>query len=252
MPESIAGSMDAAALQCSRREADGRDARDERKKQASSSSLPDQLLHQQQSDIRTLQPWQRRSPTPRCTSRTSTQRSAKTVSLFMVVENLVDRFGNSALVHMFIDLRRLLYIYFSTYGKVLDVVALRNDKMRGQAFVVFKDLSTSTAALRKENGRAFAGRALKIQYAQSKSFATIENESGKEALYQYRMGIIQNPDASRKLTVSGAGKALSQNKRDRAGEGEEEDETEDGAKKARLDGDEEEEEMEMSEGESDS
>ncbi|KAK9895574.1 RNA-binding domain-containing protein [Cystobasidium minutum MCA 4210] len=143
------------------------------------------------------------------------------------------------------DLRRLLYIYFSTYGKVLDVVALKNDKMRGQAFVVFKDLSTSTAALRKENGRAFAGKAMKIQYAQGKSFATIEDESGKEALYQYRMGIIMNPDASRKLTVSGAGKALSQqNKRDRA-DGEQ-NEDEEGAKRARLD-DNEEEEMEMSE-----
>lgn len=120
--------------------------------------------------------------------------------------------------------------------------------MRGQAFVVFKDLSTSTAALRKENGRAFAGRALKIQYAQGKSFATIENESGKEALYQYRMGIIRNPDASQKLTVSGAGKALSQNKRDRMGE--EQNDDEDSAKRARLDGSEE-EEMEMSEDESD-
>lgn len=150
---------------------------------------------------------------------------------------------------MHTDLRRLLYIYFSTYGKVLDVVALRNDKMRGQAFVVFKDLATSTAALRKENGRAFAGKALKIQYAQSKSFATIENESGKEALYQYRMGIIHNPEASRKLTVSGAGKALSENKRDRAGE--EQGDDENGSKRARLDDNEAEEEMEMSEDESD-
>jgi U2 small nuclear ribonucleoprotein B'' len=133
------------------------------------------------------------------------------------------------------------------------VVALKNDKMRGQAFVVFKDLATSTAALRKENGRAFAGRPLKIQYAQGKSFATIENESGKEALYQFRMGIIRNPEASRKLTVSGAGKALTQqNKRDRLGEGQNEEEDEDaaGAKRARLDNNDE-EEMEMSEDESD-
>lgn len=123
--------------------------------------------------------------------------------------------------------------------------------MRGQAFVVFRDLATSTTALRKENGRAFAGRALKIQYAQGKSFATIEEESGKEALYQYRMGIITNPETSRKLTVSGAGKALSQhNKRDRA-EGEQDDnDADDTTKRARLDGEEEEEEMEMSEGES--
>lgn len=120
--------------------------------------------------------------------------------------------------------------------------------MRGQAFVVFKDLATSTAALRKENGRAFAGKAMKIQYAQGKSFATIEDESGKEALYQYRMGIIMNPEASRKLTVSGAGKALTQqNKRDRLDGEQHEDDAEDSAKRARLEDNEEEEEMEMSE-----
>ncbi|CAD6581712.1 MAG: hypothetical protein CYPHOPRED_001690 [Cyphobasidiales sp. Tagirdzhanova-0007] len=151
------------------------------------------------------------------------------------------------------DLRHLLYIYFSTYGKVLDVIALKNNKMRGQAFVVFKDLATSTAAMRKEDGRLFAGKGMKIGYARGKSFATIENESGKEALYQYRIGIVKNPEASRKLTVSGAGKALgsAKSKRDRQ-EGEEEDireededEEEEGedaqgpnvAKKAKINGD---------------
>lgn len=105
------------------------------------------------------------------------------------------------------DLRHLLYVYFSSYGKVLDVVAVKNDKMRGQAFIVFKDLSTSTSALRKEDGRVFAGKAMRIQYARGKSYASIENESGKEALYQYRIGIVKNPNASR-LTVSGAENAL--------------------------------------------
>jgi len=127
------------------------------------------------------------------------------------------------------------------------VVALKNDKMRGQAFIVFKDLQTSTAALRKEDGRVFAGKAMKISYAQSKSYATIEHESGKEALYQYRMGIIKNPEGSKKLTVSGAERALGaiNSKRDRAGEngGEEDDDDEtSAAKRARTDDAEEEEE----------
>lgn len=151
------------------------------------------------------------------------------------------------------DLRHLLYIYFSSYGKVLDVVALKNDKMRGQAFVVFKDLQTSTAALRKEDGRVFAGKAMKISYAQSKSYATIERESGKEALYQYRMGIIKNPEGSKKLTVSGAEKALGAlaSKRDRAaenGEGEDDGDEASAAKRARTNengGEEEEEEADM-------
>jgi RNA recognition motif-containing protein len=159
------------------------------------------------------------------------------------------------------DLRRLLYGYFSTYGKVIDVVALKNDKMRGQAFVVFKDLATSTAALRKEDGRVFAGKALKISYARGKSFATIEDESGKEALYQYRLGIHKDPSAKGKLTVSGAGKVLAGQqaaaaKRERQlangdgdndGDEDEGDAAEGAAKRPRTDGaEQEDEEMEMS------
>jgi RNA recognition motif-containing protein len=120
---------------------------------------------------------------------------------------------------------------------VLDVIAMKNDKMRGQAFIVFKDLQTSTAALRKEDGRFFAGKQLRIAYARGKSYATIEKESGKEALYQYRMGIAKNPEggSTSRLTVSGAGKELdrAQNKRDREdGDGDEEEE----AKKAKTNG----------------
>lgn len=95
------------------------------------------------------------------------------------------------------------------------MICMKNQKMRGQAFIVFKDLQTSTAAMRKEDGRVFAGRAMKIVYATGKSYATIQNESGKEALYQYRMGIIKDPEGHKKLTVSGAAKALQEESKKR-------------------------------------
>lgn len=149
------------------------------------------------------------------------------------------------------DLRRLLYVYFSSYGKVLDVVALKSQKMRGQAFIVFKDLATSTTALRKEDGRVFAGKAMRISYAKGKSFATIQNESGKEALYQLRMGIVKNPDASKRLTVSGAQAALSSTTSTKRPNGTADDEGQDtenkAAKRQKTDGDaaDEEEEDDM-------
>jgi RNA recognition motif-containing protein len=46
---------------------------------------------------------------------------------------------------------------FSTHGKVLDVVAMRG-KMRGQAFVVFRDLQNATAARRREDGNIVLGK----------------------------------------------------------------------------------------------
>lgn len=58
------------------------------------------------------------------------------------------------------ELRRTLYSLFSVYGKVLDVVHTRDPKTRGTAFVVFRDLSSSTSALRALDGEGFFGKQL--------------------------------------------------------------------------------------------
>lgn len=56
------------------------------------------------------------------------------------------------------DLRLSLYTLFSTYGTVLDVVAMKTEKMRGQAHVVFKDVQSSTQAMRALQGFDFFGK----------------------------------------------------------------------------------------------
>ncbi|KAK4038747.1 hypothetical protein C8A01DRAFT_17197 [Parachaetomium inaequale] len=67
------------------------------------------------------------------------------------------------------DLRTALYMLFSTYGAVLDVVALKTMKMRGQAHIVYKDIQTATQAMRSLDGFEFFGQPMKISYARSKS-----------------------------------------------------------------------------------
>jgi RNA recognition motif-containing protein len=47
---------------------------------------------------------------------------------------------------------------FSTYGTVLDVVAAKTKKMRGQAHIVFKDIQASTQAMRALQGFDFFGK----------------------------------------------------------------------------------------------
>ena len=58
------------------------------------------------------------------------------------------------------DMRMALYMLFSTYGPVLDVVCMRTVKMRGQAHVVFRDISSSTQAMRALQGFDFFGNEL--------------------------------------------------------------------------------------------
>ena len=56
------------------------------------------------------------------------------------------------------DLRLSIYTLFATYGPVLDVVALKNNKMRGQAHVAFRDIQASTQAMRALQGFNFFGK----------------------------------------------------------------------------------------------
>lgn len=56
------------------------------------------------------------------------------------------------------DLRRSLYMLFSTYGTILDIVALKTPKMRGQAHVLFRDTQASIQAMRALQGFEFYGK----------------------------------------------------------------------------------------------
>lgn len=67
------------------------------------------------------------------------------------------------------DLRMHLYCLFSQYGVILDVVALKTQKMRGQAFVTFRDVGSATQALQSLQGFSFFGKPMRLQYAKSKA-----------------------------------------------------------------------------------
>ncbi|RHZ79635.1 hypothetical protein Glove_143g11 [Diversispora epigaea] len=69
------------------------------------------------------------------------------------------------------ELRRSLYALFSAYGRILDIVAMKTIKMRGQAFIVFKEIQSATAAMRGLNGFMFYDRTMHIEYAKGKSDA---------------------------------------------------------------------------------
>ena len=66
-------------------------------------------------------------------------------------------------------LKRCLYMLFATYGVILDIVALKTIKMRGQAHVVFRDIDAATQAMRALQSFSFFGRDMLIAYAKTKS-----------------------------------------------------------------------------------
>ncbi|KAF5370044.1 hypothetical protein D9758_001102 [Tetrapyrgos nigripes] len=74
------------------------------------------------------------------------------------------------------ELRSQLLALFTTYGKVCDVVASKTPKMKGQAFLVFTDLAGATAAMRACEGMLFYDKPMHIDYARTKSYATLKRE----------------------------------------------------------------------------
>lgn len=53
------------------------------------------------------------------------------------------------------ELKKSLYAIFSQFGQILDIVALKTLKMRGQAFVIFKEINSATKALQSMQGFPF-------------------------------------------------------------------------------------------------
>ncbi|TKY88237.1 hypothetical protein EX895_002947 [Sporisorium graminicola] len=86
------------------------------------------------------------------------------------------------------ELRRQLHTLFSTYGRILDVVATRAPSMRGQAFVVFETPATASAAKRALSGFAFYGKPLHIDFSTGdKSRALLRRELGSEAVREMEL-----------------------------------------------------------------
>ncbi|XP_023565329.1 U1 small nuclear ribonucleoprotein A-like isoform X2 [Octodon degus] len=66
------------------------------------------------------------------------------------------------------ELKKSLYAIFSQFGQILDILVSQSLKMRGQAFVIFKEVSSATNALRSTQGFPFY-KPIRIQYAKTDS-----------------------------------------------------------------------------------
>ncbi|XP_052195651.1 U1 small nuclear ribonucleoprotein A [Diospyros lotus] len=67
------------------------------------------------------------------------------------------------------ELKKSLHAVFSQFGKILEVLAFKTLKHKGQAWVVFEDASSASSALRQMQGFPFYDKPMRIQYAKTKS-----------------------------------------------------------------------------------
>ncbi|XP_057475110.1 U2 small nuclear ribonucleoprotein B'' 2-like [Actinidia eriantha] len=67
------------------------------------------------------------------------------------------------------ELKRSLYALFSQYGRILEIVALKTTKLRGQAWVIFSEVTAASNAVRQMQNFPFYDKPMRIQYAKTKS-----------------------------------------------------------------------------------
>uniref|UniRef100_A0A060TA81 ARAD1C43428p n=1 Tax=Blastobotrys adeninivorans TaxID=409370 RepID=A0A060TA81_BLAAD len=78
------------------------------------------------------------------------------------------------------ELKSKLKGIFSSHGNVIDVVAHKNIRLRGQAFVVFDNTESATKALEAHKDEELFGKPMVIQFAKSRSDATVKRVNPEE------------------------------------------------------------------------
>jgi len=68
-------------------------------------------------------------------------------------------------------LKKSLREVFAAFGGIIDIVAMKSLKRRGQAWIIFKEPSSATNSLKSLQGFPFYNKPMKINYARTKSDA---------------------------------------------------------------------------------
>ncbi|KAI9376336.1 hypothetical protein BJX61DRAFT_490125 [Aspergillus egyptiacus] len=84
------------------------------------------------------------------------------------------------------QLKEALREIFSEYGTILDIVAKTNLRAKGQAFIVFDSVDSATRAIDEVNGFDLFDKPMVLDYAKTRSDATVLKEQGNEELETHK------------------------------------------------------------------
>ena len=86
------------------------------------------------------------------------------------------------------DLIEALTEIFSEYGNIVDVVAKRNLKAKGQAFIVFDNADSAAKAIEEVQGFELFGKEMRLDFARTRSDATVQAQEGESGLERWKRG----------------------------------------------------------------
>lgn len=80
------------------------------------------------------------------------------------------------------SLKEALSEIFSEYGTIVDLVAKTNLRAKGQAFIVFDNAESAGRAIEEVNGFELFDKPMQLDYARTRSDATVLREEGDQGL----------------------------------------------------------------------
>ncbi|VDO32981.1 unnamed protein product [Haemonchus placei] len=67
------------------------------------------------------------------------------------------------------ELKKALHAIFTQFGEIVSIMSFKTLRMRGQAHIIFKEISSASNALRAMQGFPFYDKPMRIQYAREDS-----------------------------------------------------------------------------------
>lgn len=84
------------------------------------------------------------------------------------------------------ELKSTLQNEFSQFGNIIDIVAHKNLRMRGQAFVVFESIESAQKAQESYKNHELFGKPMILQFAKTRSEAAVKQTSNETDYEQYK------------------------------------------------------------------
>lgn len=84
------------------------------------------------------------------------------------------------------QLKEALAELFSEYGEIIDIVAKRNLKAKGQAFIVFDSVESAQKAIDEVQGFELFDKPMQLAFAKTRSDATVKRSGDEEEFESHK------------------------------------------------------------------
>jgi len=106
------------------------------------------------------------------------------------------------------ELKEALEAIFSEYGPIIEIVAKKNLKAKGQAFIVFDNVESAQRAVEEVDGFDLLGKTMVVDFAKTRSDATVMREGGPDELELHKRRRLAEKERKQALEALEAQKKL--------------------------------------------